>query len=443
MRILHYSLGFPPYRSGGLTKFCTDLMKEQVKEGHEAALLWPGEMQIFSSKTRIRRGKDVDRIANYEVINPAPVSYDEGIENIEAFESDGDITVYLQFLKDYKPDVIHVHTFMGLHKNFIIAAKKLNIRTVFTTHDFFPICPKVTLFRDNCVCTDKKCSGCPSCNVTALSLKKIQLLQSPLYRSLKDSYAVKKLRKRHRDNYFDGSLESKAQNNILAASEDYLHLREYYKSLFDLFDFVHYNSSVAKSVYDEYFGERNGKIIAITHSDILDRRKVKNFSGNNIRISYLGNQGAAKGFFRLKAALDEVWKVRQDLTLNVCFHSSDLPPYIRQHGRYSYDQLEAIMDNTDVVIAPSAWYETFGYTVAEALSFGVPVIVSDHVGAKDIVPDGGGMIFHDDNELYRLLIKLSAGHLAEMNKSILANYSVINEADMCSGIMKYGYGYQE
>lgn len=32
---LHYSLGLPPYRSGGLTKYCTDLMVEQAKSNDE------------------------------------------------------------------------------------------------------------------------------------------------------------------------------------------------------------------------------------------------------------------------------------------------------------------------------------------------------------------------------------------------------------------------
>ena len=42
MRILHYALGFPPYRSGGLTKWCVDLMIQQAKEGHcvDDALAW-------------------------------------------------------------------------------------------------------------------------------------------------------------------------------------------------------------------------------------------------------------------------------------------------------------------------------------------------------------------------------------------------------------------
>ena len=47
MKILHYSLGFPPYRSGGLTKFCMDLMEQQIKDGHEVALLWPGAIKLM------------------------------------------------------------------------------------------------------------------------------------------------------------------------------------------------------------------------------------------------------------------------------------------------------------------------------------------------------------------------------------------------------------
>ena len=30
-------------------------------------------------------------------------------------------------------------------------------------------------------------------------------------------------------------------------------------------------------------------------------------------------------------------------------------------------------DETDIMVAPSIWYETFGFTVLEALSYGVPV----------------------------------------------------------------------
>ena len=50
MKILHYSLGFPPYRRGGLTKYCIDLMVTKRKLGHDVAMLWPGDMGILVKK---------------------------------------------------------------------------------------------------------------------------------------------------------------------------------------------------------------------------------------------------------------------------------------------------------------------------------------------------------------------------------------------------------
>lgn len=209
MKVLHYSLGFPPYRSGGLTKFALDLMREQLNEGNEVALLWPGEMKLFNKAVGVRNSSDFENIKSFELINSLPISYDEGIENILAFTASCDGAVYRKFLETLKPDVVHIHTFMGLHKEFLEEAKKLEIRTVFSVHDFFSICSKVTMFRKGqiCNCVDS-CKECPECNMTALSEKKIFALQTPLYRKLKDSSIVKKLRKRHRDQYLSGDAEA-------------------------------------------------------------------------------------------------------------------------------------------------------------------------------------------------------------------------------------------
>ena len=234
MRILHYSLGFPPFRTGGLTKFCMDLMLEQIREGHDVSLLWPGEIRLINKKTIVKnRGfEQVDQyqIGSFEVINPIPVSYDEGISDIALFTKDGDKKAYSDFLDTYRPDVIHLHTFMGLHRSFISSAKEKGIRLVFTTHDFFPICPKVTLFRNGTICSDAfGCESCPMCNSTALSLKKMQILQSPIYRTVKDSSVVKKMRKKHRDEYLGEETDNhKNEVPIVASKEDYLLLRSYF-----------------------------------------------------------------------------------------------------------------------------------------------------------------------------------------------------------------------
>lgn len=302
MKILHYSLGFPPYRTGGLTKFNYDLMLEQAKEGNDVALLWPGEIKILNHKTSIRKDSSVNGIESFEIINPIPVPYDEGIEDTKSFMDWGDKLVYSDFLHNLKPDVIHIHTLMGLHKNFLIAAKEQGIRLVFTTHDFFPICPKVTMYRNGDVCTTiNDCSYCPLCNVTALSSMKMQILQSPSYRKLKDSRIVKKIRKAQRDDYLSENI--KPSNNPTRNDFDYKRLREHYKSMLKLMDFIHYNSKLTKRIYDKYLGCFPGQVIPITHADISDHRKIKKFDHSTLCLTYLGPAGGAKGFFALRRYL--------------------------------------------------------------------------------------------------------------------------------------------
>lgn len=46
MRILHYTLGLPPFRSGGLTRYASDLMEEQTKH-NEVFHLYPGKVDFL------------------------------------------------------------------------------------------------------------------------------------------------------------------------------------------------------------------------------------------------------------------------------------------------------------------------------------------------------------------------------------------------------------
>lgn len=447
MKILHYALGFPPYRSGGLTKLCVDLMVQQAKEGHTVAMLWPGQMGFFNQKVAIKKHENVklsgQDILSFEVINPLPVSFDEGIADIAAFTKNVGAEAYRRLLDNFQPDVIHVHTLMGLHKSFLEAAKDKKIRLVFTAHDFFPICPKVTMFRHGSVCDCvQTCENCGICNATALSLNKIKILQSPIYRELKDSKIVKKLRKQHRDGYLS---ESTANDTVapVGSADDYKKLRNYYYSLLKLMDMVHYNSSVTKRVYESVFDLPNSCIVVITHSDVKDNRKIKAFSNGYLRIRYLGPQSGAKGYQLLKAALDEMWSRQQNFYLDVHFIPIEMSPYIKVHNRYSYTDLEKIFDETDVLVAPSIWYETFGFTVLEALSYGVPVIISGNVGAKDILEEGAGIVIENisPEKLCAALQGLTFDKLKQMNKVNVKKQSITMIKQLEEAIEKQCYGW--
>ena len=157
MRILHYLHGLPPVRGGGLVKYALDLAEMQSKSD-DVALLLPGPISYAKKRRKcvsIKADGEWKDIPKYRINNPLPVPMGNGILDIKMYTVPCDVAVYMRFLEGYKPDVIHVHTFMGLHKEFLEAVKKLAVPVVYTTHDYFGICPIANLLHNNCICTQQ------------------------------------------------------------------------------------------------------------------------------------------------------------------------------------------------------------------------------------------------------------------------------------------------
>ena len=426
MKILHYFLGFPPYRSGVLTKYSYDLMEAQSEDDNGVIALWPGQIGIFSRKVCMKKRAAVKGIENYELMNPLPVALDEGIKDFEAYMRSCDRKIYVDFLEHIKPDVIHIHTLMGLHKEFIDAAEDLKIKKVFTTHDYFGICPKVTLYKNSAPCEDDcGCRECIRCNDTALSFNKIRIMQSCWYRHLKDFAIVKQLRRRHRRIFFakeSMSPRSMKDDEAECMAREYKRLRAYYIYMLEHMDIIHFNSSVAELIYKKYMVPRSSRVMTITHKNIKDNRdKIRWKPSDRLRITLLAPANSFKGFDVLKNALDELWNTgKKNFELKIFSPVKDPAPYmiVKENG-FDQNELDQIFSETDVLTAPSVWYETFGFTVLEALSYGVPVIVSDHVGAKDIVGNGGLVLEAGNNkELKKALDETDFSKLRENIKQM-------------------------
>ena len=121
----------------------------------------------------------------------------------------------------------------------------------------------------------------------------------------------------------------------------------------------------------------------------------------------------------------------------------EMSPYIKIHDRYTYTELGEIFDHTDVLVAPSIWYETFGFTVLEALSYGVPVVISGNVGAKDILVQGAGIVIEniDVHSLYSVLQEITPAKLSAMNETIVNRQKIMQIEDMSKQIETCCYGW--
>ena len=423
MRILHYFLGFPPYRSGGMTRFCHDLMKSQAETGNEVSALWPGRMN--KGKVSIRPAGKKDGISSYELVNPLPVPLDEGILDIAAYTASCGGEAYGQFLAAVRPEIIHIHTLMGLHREFLAEAEKQGIGCVFTAHDFFGICPKIILFRNGKVCEDdENCGACANCCRRALPVSRIAAMQSPLYRALKEAAPVRRLRERHRSRFFEKEKQSAfAEKEAGPEAEAYQSLREYYRAMVEKMRTVHFASPLTKAVYERYVTAKNSRIIPLAHRDIADRRAEWKQKTGPIRYAFFSGAKPYKGYDLILSVFDALWaEGKRDLELRVYGSSRDERPYLKViSSGFRHDELASVLNAADAVLVPSLCYETFGFAVPEAVSFGVPVIASSRVGAKTMLWEGG-IVFDAEKpeELKQIIAGMDRARLEKLHVGTLS-----------------------
>lgn len=395
MNVLHYSLGLPPYRTGGLTKYSFDLMKEQVRNGEKVFLLFPGKISLLNKKARIKYYKDEAGISTYELVNPLPVPLLNGVCEPDKFMRGSNIDIFKDFLLQNNIQIVHVHTLMGVYREFLEACNELKIKIVYTTHDYFGICTKVN-FIDNKgnVCEERNFDKCLRCNKFGYSMKTIMILQSPLYRFLKNKGIISKLKLLAKNKTKEESRESSPIHEEIKITKeyknDYKSLIKYYESMFNYIDSFIFNSTIAKDVYNQYL-KADGQVVSITHGDIKDDRKRKEYDHEKLKVTYLGPYKKYKGFDLLIDTMEELNKeYRSKIELNLYGDKNtfEIDDNIKSYGRYSYDQFTDIFKNTDLLVVPSIWNETFGFIALEAISYGVPVLMTDKVGSKDIIING-------------------------------------------------------
>ena len=401
MKILHISLGLPPWRSGGLTQYSVDLMEAQCLLGHSVSLLYPG--RIKGGKIKIIADKDFGDIKVFEIVNPLPVSLIYGISEPKSFIKKGDVKPFEIFLAENQFDIVHVHTIMGIHKELFQSAKIINVKVIFTTHDYFGICLTANLLKtDGNVCEDPRAQECALCCRSGMSLKRSKIMQSKIYRFVKNMPFMKGVKRR-------AKAEIQKDSEIYVPCKEYDELLLYYREILSLIDYYHFNSNLTKEIYQKHIAAK-GEVLAITMADISDSRlkfnRIK--EENKLRIGYIGTKKAYKGYEWIKYCIKQDNPCFEYHLFGSDFEKGDTYSNVICHGAYNHDTIEKVFSYMDVLVIPSICYETFGLVGLESISFGIPVIVSDRVGIKDIVENvDKKCIVGDEEQLYDELLKIN------------------------------------
>lgn len=448
MRIMHYSLGIPPLRSGGLTKYFWDFVKKSNNVSEiENIIVYP--MKRFKKDLVYKEISLTNKLENnvipcFEMSTNLTIPVVFGIRNTESYIKElviDETKVHEKFFLEQKIEVIHLHTLMGLTLGFFKAAKINKIKIVYSSHDYFGLCSKTSLFDINDMnCNDYNLGlNCSACNYEAISDTKLFLSQINLFKKvnnfakkIKPQKKSKKLISKKILYNEPGKLEKESYNHMI--------IRKFYINIFEEYvDHFHFNSSVAKEVFLKYIIPKNSSVINITHQGIDDLKKsdipkIKKIEEKKqkFNILFLGPYKIQKGAPSLIKNLEEIG-VKDKWHLNL--YGDNSPIYVPQNltnnvtvnGKYNSKDLKKILLDADLLVVPSLWNETFGFITLEALAMNIPVLISNNVGAKDLLINNfSDFIYENDKELQEKLKTLvnMERKLTEQNfRDLIENYS--------------------
>jgi glycosyltransferase involved in cell wall biosynthesis len=127
------------------------------------------------------------------------------------------------------------------------------------------------------------------------------------------------------------------------------------------------------------------------------KRTVEESRSRPVRYAFVGHIDRRKGADVLADAARHLHRSGSPVSLGLFGKRygdvglEDLPG-VTYHGWLPHRELAVALAEYDVLVLPSR-HDSFGMVVAEAMACGLPTIVSDHVGAKELIdPGSNGLI---------------------------------------------------
>ena len=343
LKVLVVNVLYAPTSFGGATVVAEKLAEELAANNDVAVTVFAGSMQEGLAPYALVRYE-------WQGIPVIAVGIPGGMSPEESYHHPRMAECFREVLETVRPDVVHFHSIQQLGANLASPCTEMGIPYVITLHDAWWLCERQFMVKaDGNYCHQEgvrmlACRGCMT--DPAFSHRRYHRL----WRILADAALLLAPSEFHRALHVKSGLSAAHvavnKNGINLPAQDYRH------------------------------GAR----------------------GRHLRFAYLGGRAEHKGYFRLKQIFESLpesnyslvlvdierrlavsgvteddWRIKGELEI--------VPPF-------EQTQLDEFFANVDVLLFPSAWKESFGLTVREAMSRDVWVIATDCGGPAEDIVDG-------------------------------------------------------
>lgn len=282
-------------------------------------------------------------------------------------------------IREIKPDIAHIHLFMGgLSSSILTILRKNKIPIIHTVHDYRLICPAYLMLNGN----NEICEDCAD---------------KSYYKCIKNRCSENKL----------------TQSSILALDA---YFRKYFikpKNYINRFIFV---SKFILNKHQEFDSDYKHKSELI-YNFIPDLDKIAKSNTKGDYILYYGRLSKEKGIPTLIQAVEKCKISLKVIGTGALYNSSNefQSEFVTFLGYKTGNELWDLVKNASFVIVPSEWYENNPMTILEAYSLGKPVIGAQIGGIPEILIDGEtGFLF-------------KSGDIESLKETILKSQQITND----------------
>lgn len=278
--------------------------------------------------------------------------------------------------------------------NLPVIARNLGIKVIITLHDYFYLCPVHNLVRHD---------------------------RSAMCRRMGPDAEAVECRNCFQDNLI---VESREQSiDLKAFLGAYLQRRlAAIKEALVAADLLVAPSTFVKEKYRKGLGEEIGsRIIVIPHGVPIGNRQQQLSRSKQLQVTFLGNATGIKGY----EVFGEAARLLKGRPVIMQSFGAGIPELLQRYrhevknkGPYQPDDLPEIFRNSDVVVVPSLWEETFCLTMSEAFAHGVPVIASNVGAMSERVHEGKNGFLFPVGDVDRLV---------EIIRHLIDNPSLLNQ----------------
>lgn len=252
---------------------------------------------------------------------------------------------------DNKTTLIHIHTWTkALSSSIWNAAYSLHVPIYLTCHDYFTVCPNGGFFnyKKTRICKKKPLSiSCLKCNCDSRN------------------YGIKLYR------FARGIVQNKLVN-ILKKTSKFISISSFSENIL--------KENFPKNII---FERVYNPIDAIDFAEKIHPESNKYF----LFVGRLSKEKGCELFCQAITDLKQKGIVVGDGPDASRLRSMFTNDYVSFVGWKNRNEVFEYMHRAKALIFPSMWYETDGLSVREALSIGLPCIVSDCCAAKDYITD--------------------------------------------------------